>query len=448
MTVARGTQGYIGYVKSGLSGVNRDPTKWIALKEPPTITNEITQIDSRIFAPGAYHQSNERLQGMFNVAGTFVFPFHPIEGIELLKGVLGTVTTTELTGAGSGIFEHEFVGADTVPMAEGFSVVVCKDLIQKYLTGLFVTSVELKAEVNGEIIATVNWIARKCETAAAGTMGTSQGESAVSLPVTFVLDTSDDFKLAIDGGTAYECTITAGAYATAATLEAAINAAILAQTNLCDSDGLPEVACYVDSANKVNFYTSDKGVAASVAWTAGTNSATTLMGMGTPVEAAGSATAATPTYSSVQPYLATQLTVKQATVSACFSSATLMIDPKIVARNCIGSKFFKEVKLDGKREILLTLVKEYENETAFNSWAANSDVEFEMNIRTGTEVVASSGVNYDADIYIKKCRINNSPEPTFNAQSALTQELSATAFYYDSTYKDLKIDINNNMSSI
>jgi hypothetical protein len=448
MSVARGTQGFIGYVASGLSGVHRDPTKWIALKEPPTITNEIVQIDSRIFAPGAYHQSMERLQGMFNVSGSFVMALHPSEGIEFLKGILGTVTSTELTGAGSGIYEHEFVGSDVVPMPEGFSVIVRKDLKDKNISGLIVTSVEIKAEVNGEVIATVNWIARKCETVTAGTQATSQGQNAVSLPVTFVVGVSDDFKLAIDGGTAYECTITAGAYATAAALEAAINAAILAQTSLQDSDGLPEVACYVDSANKVNFYTADKGIAAAVAWTAGTHTASTLMGMGTVVEAAGTATAATPTYSSVQPYLATQLSIKQDTVAAYFSSVTLNIDSKIVPRNCLGSKFFKEPKLDGKREITLTLVKEYEDESAMTSWAANSDVEFEMNLRTGTEIVAASGVNYDADIYIKKCRINNSPEPTFNAQGALTQEIGAMAFYEDATYKDIKIDLNNDMSSI
>jgi hypothetical protein len=33
-------------------GVHRDPTKWIAIKEPPTFTPEIVQIDSRLFAPG------------------------------------------------------------------------------------------------------------------------------------------------------------------------------------------------------------------------------------------------------------------------------------------------------------------------------------------------------------------------------------------------------------
>jgi hypothetical protein len=230
-------------------------------------------------------------------------------------------------------------------------------------------------------------------------------------------------------------------------LETAINNAIVAQTNLRDSEKLPEVACYVDSNNKVNFYTADKGTGASIAWTAGTNDATGL-GRGTPVEAAGTATATTPTYSSVQPFVATELTILQDTVSACYSAMTLMIDAKIVTRNCLGSKFFKEPKLDGKREITLTLTKEYENETAFNSWAANSDVEFEMNLRTGTEIVTDSGVDYDADFYLKKCRINNSPEPVFNAQGSLTQEISATAFYEDATYQDIRIDINNDMSSI
>jgi hypothetical protein len=448
MTVARGTQGSFGYVQSGLMGVHRDPTKWIALKEPPTFTPEIVQIDSRLFAPGAYHQSMERLQGMFNCSGSFVMPLHPSEGIEFVKGVLGSVTTTELTGAGSGIYEHEFVGVDTVPMAEGFALTIDQDLKTIYVSGAVVTSIELSAEVNGEVLATVNWIAKKWESGADGTAGTSQGQNAVSLPVTFVVGVSDDFKLAIDGGTAYECTITAGAYSTAATLQAAINAAIKAQTSLNDSDGISEVACYVDSSNKVNFYTADKGVAASVAWTAGTHTASTLMGMGTPVEAAGSATLATPSYSSVQPFCATQLSSVQDSTSICLSSVKVMFDSKLVARNCLGSKYFKEAKIDGKREITLTFTKEYEDELQIDEWKANTDTAFEFNFRTGTEIVASSGVNYDADLYLKKCLINNTPMPVFNAQSSLTQEVSATSFYYDSTYKDGKFDINNTMSAI
>jgi hypothetical protein len=448
MTIGRSTQGSFGYVKSGLSGVHRDPTKWIALKEDPTFTPEIVQIDSRLFTPGAYHQSIERLQGMFNCSGSFVMALHPAEGIEFVKGVLGSVTSSQLTGAGSGIYEHEFVGVDTVPMAEGFSLTVDYDLKVTYISGVIVTSVELGAEINGEVLATVNWIGRKWETAAAGTAGTSQGQNAVSLPVTFVVGVSDDFKLAIDGGTAYECTITAGAYATAATLEAAINTAIKAQTSLRDTDGLPEVACFVDSSNKVNFYTADKGIAASVAWTAGTHTASTLMGMGTPVEAAGTAAITTPSYSSVQPFCATQLSVSQDSISMCASSCKVLIDAKLVARNCLGAKYMSEAKIDGKREITLTLTKEYEDETQVTAWVANSDVAFELTLRTNTEIVAASGINYDADLYFKKCRINNTPQPTFNAQGAITQEISATSFYYDSTYKDCKFDINNTMSSI
>jgi hypothetical protein len=448
MTIGRSSQGSFGYAQSNIIGVHRDATKWIALKEPPTFTPEIVQIDSRLFTPGAYHQSLERLQGMFNCSGSFVMPLHPSEGIEFIKGILGDVDSTELTGAGSGIYEHEFVGLDTVPMSDGFSLTIDQDLKVIYVSGAIVTSLELGAEVNGEVLATVNWIGKKWETGAAGTSGTSQGQNAVSLPVTFVVSTSDDFKIAIDGGTAYECTITAGAYSTAAALEAAINTAIKAQSSLLDSEGEPEVACYVNSSNKVNFYTADKGASAAVAWTAGTHSATTLMGMGTPVEAAGAAALTTPSYSSVQPFCATQLTAKQDSTTIYLSSCKVMLDGKIVARNCLGSKYFKEPKIDGKREISLTFAKEYEDEAQITAWKANSDVEFELNLRTGTEIVAASGVNYDADLYLKKCRINNTPIPVFNAQGALTQEVTATSFYEDSTYKDCKFDINNTMSAI
>jgi len=448
MTIGRSSQGSFGYVKSGLMGVHRDPTKWIALKEAPSFTPEIVQIDTRLFTPGAYHQSLERLQGMFNCSGSFVMSLHPSEGIEFLKGVLGTVTSTELTGAGSGIYEHEFVGGDTVPMTEGFSLTIDYDLKTTYVSGAVVTSIELGAEVNGEVLATVNWIGKKWETGADGTSGTSQGQNAVSLPVTFEVGVSDDFKLAIDGGAAVECTITAGAYSTAATLEAAINAAIKANATLKDSEGEPEVACYVDSANKVNFYTADKGVGASVAWTAGTHSATTLLGMGTPVEAAGTATLATPTYSAVQPYCATHLTVLQDSAAICVNSCKISIDAKLAARNCLGKKYLSEVKLDGKREVSLSFTKEYEDETQVDEWKANTDVAYEINLRTGTEIVAASGINYDADIFLKKCLINNSPTPVFNGAGSITQEITAVSFYYDATYKDIKIDVNNTLSSI
>lgn len=448
MTIGRSSQGSFGYVKSGLMGVHRDPTKWVALKEPPTFTPEIVQIDSRLFTPGAYHQSLERLRGMFNCSGSFVMALHPSEGIEFVKGVLGSVTSTELTGAGLGIYEHEFVGVDTVPMPEGFALTVDYDLKTTYISGAVVTSIELGAEINGEVIVTVNWIGKKWETGADGTQGTSRCQNAVTLPVTFVVGVSDDFKLAIDGGTPVECTIAAGAYSTAATLEAAINAAIKANTTLKDSEGEPEVACFVNSENKVNFYTADKGVAVSVSLTAGTHSASTLMGMGTPVEAAGTATLATPTYSAVQPFCATHLTVVQDSAEICVNTCKINIDAKLVARNCLGHKYLSEVKIDGKREISLSFTKEYENESQVDEWKANTDVAYEINLRTGTEIVAASGINYDADIYLKKCLINNTPTPVFNSAGSITQEISATSFYYDATYKDIKFDINNTMISI
>lgn len=448
MAIGRGFEGFMGYVASGLMGVCRDPVKYVELKEPPVITPEIAQIDTRTFNPHAYHQSAERLQGLFNYSGSFVMPFHPEEGVEFLKGALGSVTSTELTGAGSGIYEHEFVGQDTIPMAEGFSVVIHQDIETAYISGLIVTSVEIKSETGGEVLATVNWIAKRVEWGATGTSGTSQGQSAVSFSAVITEDSNDDFKLAIDGGTAYECTIAADTYATAAALQAAINTAIKNQTSLCDTDGEPEVACYIDSDNKVNFYTADKGSGAEVTWTAGTNDANTTLGYGTPVEAAGADTLGTPTYSSVSPFTAQQVTVKQDSTTIYLSAFTVMIDTKLVGRNVLGSKYIREVKFDGKREITLTMTKEYEDDDAYDAWLANSDVQFEANLRTNTEIVASSGVNYDSDFYFLKCRINNTPAPTFNGQGALTQEISATSFYYDGTYYDGKIDVNNTMATI
>lgn len=448
MTVSRGSQGSFGYVQSGILGVHRDQTKWVALKEPPTIEPDITQIDTRTFTPGTYHQSIERLQGMFKWSGSFVMVFHPEEGIEFLKGIFPTITSTELTGAGSGIYSHNFLPSDSIPMTAGFSLTVNEDSKVKYISGAIVTTLEIGAEIDGEVTATVNWIAKKVETASAGTSGTSQGENAVSFSATIVADTSDDFKLAIDGGTAYECTIASGVYTTAATLEAAINAAIVAQSSLNDADGVPEVACYIDSNSKVNFYTADKGTAASVAWTAGSNDANTILGYGTPVESAGAAALATATYSSVAPFTAVDIQISQDSTDICISSFTATFDMQLGPKNCLGHKYMKAVNIEGKRNFELTFAKDYENETQYDAWLANSDVEFKAELRTGTAIVALSGVNYDADMWFKKCRITNSPEPAFNGSGAMTQEVTATIFYEDATYSDASIDVNNTISSI
>lgn len=448
MAVGRSSQGSVGYAQSGLLGVHRDQVKWAALAEDPTFESEIAQIDTRTFTPGAYHRSMERIQGNYSCSGSFVIELHPEEGIEFMKGALGSVTSTELTGAGSGIYEHEFLGGDTIPMPYGFSLTFDMDLIVYYISGAVVTTVEMAAELNGMVRLTVNWIGKKWESAAAGTSGTSQGQNAISYNVVVAADSNDDFKLAIDGGTVYECTVAAGTYTAAAALEDAINAAIVAQASLEDSDGVLEVACYIDSNNKCNFYTADKGTGASVAWTAGTNDINSDLGYGTPVEAAGTAALAAATYSSVQPFKASDLTIIQDSTEICVDSFTLTIDAGIIARFCLGHKFMKAVNLEKKREVSLAFTKDYEDETQVAAWEANSDVEFEANFRTLTEIVAASGVNYDSDLYLKKCRITNSPIPKYGGGGPIKQEVGATVFYEDATFKDAKYDVNNTMSSM
>lgn len=448
MTVALGFNGSFGYAQSNLFGVHRDQTKWVALNEPPTFEPEIAQIDARLFTPGAYRKSIERLQGMFKCSGSFVMPLHPSEGVEFVKGVLGDVTSTELTGAGSGIYQHSFLGSNSVPMPKGFSLTIHEDIITKYISGVVVTSIEFGAEIDDVVTATVNWVGKKWETSAQGTAGTSQGGSAVSYDVVITEDSNDDFKLAIDGGAAYECTIAAATYSTAATLEAAINAAILAQTSLNDSEGVSEVACFIDSNDKLNFYTADKGTGAQVTYTAGTNDATASIGMGTPVEAAGTATLATATFSEVAPFVSTDMTVSQEGVDICVQSFTATFDAGLVNRNCLGHKYSKAVEIEKSRDIMLTFTKEYEDETAYNAWIANTDIEFQAALRTNNEIVAASGIDYDGNLYFKKCRINNTPEPSFEGQGAMKQEISATSYDYDNTYQDGLFEVNNLMSDM
>jgi len=442
MTMQRGSQVFVGYSQNGILGVHRDPTHYVAC-ESFAYNVEPIEIDREIFIPGQHHESIERLIAGFNYSGNMVFDLHPAEGIHFMKGVLGEITTTELTGAGA--IEHQFLGGDTVPMPNGFSFTVEMDRKVYLFSGVVVTSIEKVSEADGVVKCTVNWIAKLLDISSDGTSGTSIGQNAMSFTVTLVVDTSDQIKLNIDSGGAVEITIAAGAYTTAAALEAAINTAIEGTSGLLDSDGNPEVACYIDSDNKCHFYTADKGSGAEVAWTAGTNDASTLLGMGTPVEAAGSDTIASPSYSSIAPFKAHQLSVLYAGSEIYVDKFTILIDAGIIGKRYHGHKYMRRPQLEKKRMITGSYEKDYEDETEITAAVANSNVELKGQYRTG--IVAAGGVNYDADEWLKRVRITGAPHPQ-PIHGTLRQVVTFKAYKEDATYNDYRFDVINLLSSI
>lgn len=444
MPVARGNQFFCGYSESGLLGVHRDPAKYIALNEAFSFTPEIVEVTARNFTPNQYHRTIEHLQGTWGGTFTMVYSLHPSEGIEFLKGALSDVTSSNYSGTTA--YLHQFLGSDDVPMTEGFSLTVDEDIRKLYLSGCVVQDVNINSEVDNVVKVTVNGLVKKWATDTGGTAGISTGQNAVSFPATLVLNTSDKIKLAIDGGSEYECTITAGVYANKKTLQAAINAAIKAQANLLDSEGIEKVACFIGSDNKVSFHSATKGASSAVVWTAGTHDAGTILGRGTPVEAVGGTVLASVTYSAVQPFLTHQVVVKQAGAEIYCDNFNLTVNPGIMGKKYLGHKYVRRILLENKREVTGDFGKDYEDETQIVAWATNADVVLKLELRSGT--VANGAYNYDADVFLNACRILNTPMVTSVEQGPLKQAVNFKSFYADATYRDIRVDFINLMTEI
>jgi flagellin len=98
------------------------------------------------------------------------------------------------------------------------------------------------------------------------TAGTFTGATALATTNTIVLGTSDQINLAVDGGSAVQLTIAAGAYNEAQTVDA-INTAI------GGSALAGKVSASLDATNKIVFTSAKSGSGSSVTESAGTNDA-------------------------------------------------------------------------------------------------------------------------------------------------------------------------------
>lgn len=432
---ALGTNAFIGISESDHIGVPKDPSEYFDAITTG-LKGDISPIDVKILRPGVYQDAAQKLQGLRSASGDIKMPFNPTGGIRILKHLLGAVTSTQ-QGA-TAAYKHRFLGADTFASESGLSIMVNKDLEAFHYFGMLVNTLTLSFEQGNPVQATYGFVGKDVSTGK-GTAGTSTGQNAISFPVTLVASTSDQIKLAVDGGTAVELTIPAAAYATGAALSAAINTVIAGTSALLDSSRNPEVACYVNSSNKLVFYTADKKSTASVAWTAGTHDAGTLLGRGTPVEAAGANALATPTFTTVLPFIFTQGIVKVDGVEIECEKLTLTINNGLIKKNVLGRDSYVGAN-KGTRIVSGSFGKWFSETAIYEKFRANSDATIKLELRTGVE--CATGYYYDCDIFMNKVRYGN-PEPTVPGNDPLKHDVPFTAYYADATYKDIAIDVTN-----
>lgn len=434
MTDALGSNSFIGYAESNSKQVHRDPTLYGDVTEI-SMKGEEDKITLNTLRPGRYQTASQILSGLRKVSGGFKYPFHPSDHVILLKHLLGTVSSAQ-QGA-TAAYKHSFKGADSLPQF-GLSFTKNLDQMVAHYFGVYLNQLTLDFEVGREVQASLE-VVGKDMLIGTGLHGTSTGQNAVSLPVTLVVDTSDQIKLAIDGGSAVEVTITAGVYSTAAALAAAINTAIQGTAGLLDSYRNAKVACRLDSSNKIVFYSATKGAASAVAWTAGTNDAGTLLGRGTPVEAAGATALASPSYSSLNPFIFYHGAVIIDGVEAEVEKLQLVINNNLQPKNVIGRNSLVGVN-GGARIVSGTITKWLTGSSVWTKFRNGSTATLKLELRTGVE--AATGYNYDCDIWLKDIRYGN-PEPGVTGPDPIKEEVPFTAFYYDATYQDILIELTN-----
>jgi len=444
MPRAQGSQGFLGVAEQDHRAVPKDPSLYGDVVEISAKADK-EKINIPIIRPGVYQQSAQEVDGKRSAGEGFKSVLHPSDWVFLWKHLLGDVTSTQQGGTAA--YKHEITGIDTV-YGDGLTLLKHLDQMTMHLFGMFANKATIELEVGQPAFVTWEFVG-KDGTKGTGTAGTSQGQSAISFPVTLVASTSDQISISIDGGSAVEVTLTAGVYATGAALATMINEVIAnpdnGYTGLLDSHRNPIVACRVDSNDKLNFYSASKGTSSAVAWTAGTNDAGTLLGRGTPVEAVGNATASTPVYNSaVGPYIYHQGRVKFDDVETYVQKLSLSIDNGLTPIDVLGFDSNKDV-IKVTRVVSGTISKWLENETIWDAFQNNSDIELKLELRSGVE--ADTGYNYDCDIIMKAIRYGN-PEPGLASKEPIMEEVPFTSYYYNATYKDFYISFINLLTSL
>lgn len=434
MTDALGSNSFIGIAESDHIGIHRDPVNYGDVTDI-SIKGDEEKIILNTLRPGVYQNSSQVLAGKRKVTGGFKYPFHPVDNIFLLRHAFGQVSSA-VQGA-TAAYKHSFKGSNYLP-ANGLSITKNLDQMVSHFFGCFINQLSFEFNLGEAVMASLEMIGKDM-LIGTGTAGTSTGETAISFPVTLVASTSDQIKLAIDGGTATEITIAAAEYASGATLTAAINAAILATAALLDSNRNPKVICRVNSADKLVFYSSTKGASSSVAWTAGTHDASTLLGKGTVVEAAGATSLVAPSYSALGAFVYSQGVAYIDDVEAEIEKMTLTINNNLQAKEVIGRNSLVGVNIS-KRVVSGTITKWLTGSTNWTKFRNATKTALKISLDTG--IAAATGYNYKADIYLKNVIFGN-PEPGVSGDDPIKEEIPFTAYYEDTTYQDILIEVTN-----
>jgi hypothetical protein len=440
--VGRGSQAWAGFSQADHAMVHKDPVNFIVFKTLP-LKQDVKFPEIPVLTPGMQEPINYRYEGLHSVSGSAQTPFYPEQSLSLLKGVLTGVTPTDLTGA----WNHKFLGEDTVPNVP-FCFTQFEDLSNMNLVGCYPTGVDIEMDKGNPVMLTYPIVGMHGFDQI-GVAGTSTGQNAISFssPIVLVVNVSDRIKLAVDGGSATEVIIPAASYSTAAALIAAINTAIEGTAGLTDKYKRPLVACFLNSASKIEFYSGTKGTGSSVAWTAGTDDAGTLLGRGTPVEAAGIATMSKPSESVIQPFINTQTTMTLDGVNIPgVDKAKISIKSGLDLHQIVGYFFPTLPIIKSRRSVTGTLDVAFTDVNWLVKHLANTTFALLFTLETGV-IIGSTAYTYKATIRLNSCKSTKTPVPNVSGTGHITQSIEFKA-YADAVYQDVEIDVVNSLATV
>lgn len=440
-TVGRGSQAWAGFALADQPLTHKDPSSFLTVKAFG-MKQDVKFNPIPVLTPGMQEPINYRYEGEHSVAGNVQTPFYPEQALALLKAVFGASVDSTVT---TGVYNHKLTGQDTVP-AVPLSFTLYEDLSCMNLVGCYPTGMEIDIEKGNPVQLTVPIIGMHGFDQK-GTAGTSTGQNAITFPLTLVVGVSDDIKLTIDGGTITEVNIPAAVYANGAAIAAAINTAIASTVGMVDTYNRPIVACYVTSADKLVFYSGSKGITSTVVWAAGTHSASTLLGMGTPVKVDGVAANSKPSESSIQPFIATRATMTLAGIEIPgVEKVKITVKNGLGLQDVIGYFFKNQPVLTGRRSVTGTMELAFTDTTWLTKHLANTTFALKATLLTAVQIGATA-YYYQAVIWLNSCKATKTPIPNVTGTGVIKQTIEFQAFS-DVTYQDIEIDVQNSQATV
>jgi Phage tail tube protein len=93
----RGTKSWAGFAVADIPTTHKSATGFLTEKSFG-IKQDVKWNTIPVVTPGMQEPNNYRVEGLHAVSGNVAFPFYPERGIELLKGILGSVSETSQIG--------------------------------------------------------------------------------------------------------------------------------------------------------------------------------------------------------------------------------------------------------------------------------------------------------------------------------------------------------------